>query len=57
MPEERPVRPGSPDHYREKAREMLKQADAAPIGIARAQFLMLAEQWERLAQTVEHPHW
>jgi hypothetical protein len=36
---------------------MIKQAEVAPTGDARCQFLMLAEQWERLAETVEHPHW
>ena len=55
--EERPVRPGSPEYYRERAKEMTKQAEVAPTGDARCQFLMLAEQWERLAETVEHPHW
>ncbi|HET7085277.1 MAG TPA: hypothetical protein VFI23_10940 [Rhizomicrobium sp.] len=54
---EQPARPGSPGYFREKAKEMLKQAEAAPDGIARAQFLVLAEQWRRLAETIEHPHW
>ena len=54
---ERLARPGSPEYYRERAREMIKQAEVAPTGDARCQFLMLAEQWERLAETVEHPHW
>ena len=57
MAEEQLARPGSPDYYRERAREMIKQAETAPSGDVRSQLLMLAEQWERLAETVEHPHW
>jgi hypothetical protein len=36
---------------------MIKQAEMAPSVDARSQLLILAEQWERLAETVEHPHW
>ena len=57
MAEERPVRPGSPDYYRERARDMIKQAEGAPSNDVRSQFLILAGQWERLAEIVEHPHW
>ena len=57
MAEQQPTRPGSPDYYRERARDMIKQADEAPSDAARSQLLILAGQWERLAETIEHPHW
>jgi hypothetical protein len=57
LAEQQPTRPGSPDYYRERARDMIKQADEAPNDAARSQLLILAGQWERLAETVEHPHW
>jgi len=57
LAEHQPARPGSPEYYRERAREMIQQADEAPSETARAQLLILAGQWERLAETVEHPHW
>jgi hypothetical protein len=57
LAEQQPTRPGSPEYYRERAKEMIKQAEMAPSVDARSQLLILAEQWERLAETVEHPHW
>jgi len=57
LAEHQPARPGSPDYYRERAREMIKQAEGAPSEDARSQFLILAGQWERLAEIIEHPHW
>jgi len=57
LAEQQPARPGSPDYYRERAREMIKQAAGAPSEDARSQFLILAGQWERLAEIIEHPHW
>ena len=53
----RQVRPGTPDFYREQAREMLRQADLAASEQARAAFLGLAEHWHRLAQQAENPSW
>ena len=35
---------------------MIKQADGAPDTV-RSQLLILAGQWERLAEIIEHPHW
>jgi hypothetical protein len=48
---------GSPEFYRQKAGVMRKQAAAVQSAEAKAQLLTLAEHWERLAQTVEHPNW
>jgi hypothetical protein len=48
---------GSPAFYRDKAEVMRKQAKAVQSPEAKAQLLKLAEHWERLAQTVEHPNW
>jgi len=53
----RPVRPGSPEYYRERARTMLKLADEAASDEARASLIMLAASWEELANQLEHPHW
>ncbi len=53
----RPVRPGSPEYYRERARTMLKLADEAASDEARASLIMLAASWEELANQVEHPSW
>ncbi|HXS05579.1 MAG TPA: hypothetical protein VN723_02220 [Rhizomicrobium sp.] len=50
-------RRGSGDYYRERAQEMLRQADQAVTEDARAQLLKLAEQWHRLAQKIEQPNW
>jgi len=53
----RPVRPGSPEYYRERARTMLKLADEAASDEARASLIILAASWEELANQVEHPGW
>jgi hypothetical protein len=52
-----PVRPGTPAFYRQKAAELLHQAEAASDEKARNQFLRLAEQWHHLAKIVEDPSW
>ncbi len=52
-----PIRPGSADYYRERARSMLKLADEAASDEARASLIMLAASWEELAQQIEHPGW
>lgn len=44
-------------YYREKAQEMLKQAEAAATPQAKAELIALAENWHRLAQTLEEPNW
>jgi hypothetical protein len=49
--------PGTPDFYREKARLLLREAEAASTDESRAALLNLAEHWQRLAQTAEHPSW
>ena len=51
------IRPGSADYYRERARSMLKLADEAASDEARASLIMLAANWEELAQQIEHPSW
>ena len=48
---------GSPDYYRERAAEMLKQAEDAVSEEARTTFLELAASWDRMAQLVERPNW
>jgi hypothetical protein len=53
----RPAIPGSPQYYRERARSMLKLADEAVSGEARASLIMLAASWEELAKQIEHPGW
>ena len=53
----RPIRPGSADYYRERARSMLKLADEAANEETRASLIMLAASWEELAQQIEHPSW
>jgi hypothetical protein len=53
----RPVRAGSPEYYRERARTMLKLADEAASDEARASLIMLAASWEELAKQIEHPGW
>jgi hypothetical protein len=53
----RPVRPGSAEYYRERARTMLKLADEAASNEARASLIMLAASWEELANQIEHPGW
>jgi len=50
-------RHGSGDYYRERAQDMLRQAEQAATDEARAQLLKLADQWHRLAQKVEQPNW
>jgi hypothetical protein len=57
MEEGKPVRPGSPEYYRERARAMLKLADEAASDEARASLIMLAAGWEDLANQLEHPSW
>jgi hypothetical protein len=57
MAEQTPARPGSPDFYHERAREMMKRAEDATTPDARASFLMLAANWENLARQIEHPGW
>lgn len=53
----RPVRPGSADYYRERARSMLRLADEAASQESRASLIMLAANWEELAMQLEHPGW
>ncbi len=55
--EKKRVVQGTPEFYRERAEVMRKQAQAVRSPEAKAQLLKLAEHWERLAQTVEHPNW
>ena len=55
--EVRPIRPGSAEYYRERARSMLKLADEAANEETRASLIMLAASWEELAQQIEHPSW
>ena len=62
MPDEMPMgkKPpleGTPEFYRDRAGVMRSQAEAVQSPEAKAQLLKLAEHWERLAQTVEHPSW
>ena len=57
MPEMRLVRPGTPEFYRVKAADLLKQAELATDEAARARFLDLADHWHRLALTTEKPNW
>jgi hypothetical protein len=55
--EAHPVRAGTPEYYRERARAMLKLADDAASEEARASLVMLAASWEELAKQLEHPGW
>lgn len=48
---------GTPEFYRQKAQTMLMQAETVQSPEAKAQLLKLAEHWERLAHTIEHPSW
>jgi uncharacterized protein YpiB (UPF0302 family) len=48
--------PHDPDYFREKAREMLKQADQAITEEDRQTFRALAEQYEQLAKVAVRPH-
>jgi hypothetical protein len=48
--------PHDPDYFREKAREMLKQADQAITEDDRQAFRALAEQYEQLAKVAVRPH-
>ena len=57
MSEDQKARPGSVEFYRERAGELLKQAEQASSDEARASFLALAEQWLNLARTIENPSW
>jgi hypothetical protein len=47
----------SPEHYRERAADMLRRADEVATEEARNTFLELAAGWDRMAQLVERPHW
>jgi hypothetical protein len=49
--------PGSPEFYRQKARTLLQEAEAASDDASRATLLNLAEHWQRLAQNAERPTW
>ena len=51
----RPVRAGSPEYYRERARTMLKLADEAGSEETRVSLVLLAATWEELAKQLEHP--
>ena len=53
---DKPDQPHDPDYFREKAREMLKQADLASKEEDRQAFRALAEQYERLALVAKRPH-
>lgn len=55
--EAHPVRAGTPEYYRERARAMLKLADDAGSDEARASLIILAASWEELAKQLEHPSW
>jgi len=55
--EAHPVRAGTPEYYRERARAMLKLEDDAASDEARASLIMLAASWEELAKQLEHPGW
>jgi hypothetical protein len=55
--EAHPVRAGTPEYYRERARAMLKLADDAASEEARASLVMLAASWEELAKQLEYPGW
>ena len=57
MEETHPVRAGSPDYYRERARTMLKLADEAGTEETRTSLVLLAATWEELARQIEHPGW
>ena len=48
--------PHDPEYFREKAREMLKQADQAITEEDRQAFRALAEQYEQLAKVAVRPH-
>ena len=55
--EKKRVLEGTPEFYRDRAEVMRSQAEAVQSAEAKAQLLKLAEHWDRLAQTVEHPNW
>jgi hypothetical protein len=55
--DDQPAKPGTPDFYREQAKDMLRRAEEATSAEARASFLGLAEHWHRLAQQAENPSW
>jgi len=48
--------PHDPEYFREKAREMLKQADQAITEEDRQTFRALAAQYEQLAKVAVRPH-
>ena len=52
--QEWPVFPGSADYYRERAREMLKKARKSHTRAARAQYVALAQHWDRVAKFISH---
>lgn len=57
MSNDQQARPGSVEFYRERAGELLKQAEQASSEEARVSFLALAEHWLSLARTIENPSW
>lgn len=48
---------GSPGFYKDKAQELLRQAELASTDEARMELLALAQHWQRLAQRAEFPSW
>jgi hypothetical protein len=48
--------PHEPEYFREKARQMLKQAEQAVTEDDRQAFRALAEQYEQLAKVAVRPH-
>ena len=55
--ERKPVVTGSPEFYRGKAQEALRQAEVATTDQIRTELLTIAEHWQRLAQRAELPNW
>jgi hypothetical protein len=51
-----PPKPNEPEFFRQKARDMLKQADQAITEDDRQTFRALAEAYERLAKVAVRPH-
>lgn len=48
---------GSPEYYRDRAAKLFRQAEEAASEEARASFLLLASQWQALAERLAHPSW
>ena len=57
MADKEPANTGTAGYYREKAQELIEKAKDASTEQARAEFLLLADHWHRLAQTLERPNW